>query len=289
MDLYLIKMRRVEDKKEIDIVPWRLSPGGPSQAPAKCRLGRCDHYPRLTLSGWEPLDSDDPHKDDDSTASDFSENVYATTRAQVWEHLTRRGSALDQFDHPILFARCGFNSAPLSDEGREMLARYLRGPHTDHFCCTEYQGEPHDHQDAEFDLMNTDRLYEERVIAARDLAKSNTMPGLMVAASQVINLAEGLSNLSIKGTLDLCLYHDLTIWSSLRSASIGPLLPISKREGFRLAERKAQLDELENLRICGVLINEDDADRLAGKKKEVLAKLKRVQWEWVHPLEPATR
>lgn len=285
LDLYLVEMRRVEDVEEYNMPSWRHKAPGPVQSPPICRLGKCSHYPQLVLSGWYVEEAEGKIAVIEPPVPE--KNAFVITRAQVWTHLTRRGSALDQFDHPILFARSTFASAPISNHGRRIVGKYLAGPHTDHFSCAQYDPEPHDHDHEQMASIDDDRLYEERVIDQLQLCRLNTIPKLMVIAMDVLTCAGRLVNLSLSGTLDSCFFMKLDTWSTVKSLSLGPLLPVWN-EGLHFGERGVDFEKLENLRICGALIHEEDIEQIAGHVEGRFPKRKRVQWEMVQSIDPTT-
>lgn len=284
LDLYLIEMRRVEDQHNYQVSSWRTTKAGPPQAPAVCRLNKCGHYPDLNLTGWAHTHDEEGNL---KSEPEPEENTFTITRAQVWAHLTRRGAPLDQFDHPIIFARCGFRSAPFNEYGRDLISRFLAGTRPDHFTPAEYDpedsGDDDDEEEPDFDPMR----HEECAQKALGLAEWNTMWKLTFACIDIVRYSTNLVNLSLNGTLNLCLAGPIETWKTLKTLSLGPLLPILE-DGLGLEKKASRFGELESLRICGAPLTEKEADVLAGAG-EGFPRLKRFQWEMVQAVRPAAR
>lgn len=225
-------------------------------------------YPELAVTGFS--------SDASRVAAQLqsSPQVFVVSRAQLWQHLTRRGAGLDQFDHPILFARTGFCSLPLSEYGHSLVGHYLKGPYRGWFNA-EDAGEEQQEDPAE---------HEERTIDSLGLAPHHTIGGLAGVTSNIIALCPNLVNLSLLGTLKLCLSVPLATYGTLRSLSLGPLLPVWDETGS-LHGCASKMRELENLRVCGAFVDAEEAKQIAGGDG-CFPKLKRAQWELVESYKP---
>lgn len=139
VDLYLAEMRRIEEKKKRLVPSWQgISALDAPRGPDKCVLGRCCHYPRLDLEGFQ-----DRHRketegarrrsraDESSESEDESDSRrhraqrakrrqyrFTITLDQVNKHLGRPGTPIDHFDHPLLFARSGHQMLTVTREGK---------------------------------------------------------------------------------------------------------------------------------------------------------------------------
>lgn len=233
-------------------------------------------YPRLLITGF----SSPASRAADSIHSD--EAVWVLSRAEIWKHLTRRGSALDQFDHPTLFARTGFPGSPINDFGRALLMEYLVGPWPRYFNVVNAEA---DNAAAQ---QGNPAAREEETIEALGLAPQYTVCGINIAVTTLICRATNLVNLSLTGTLDLCLSFNIETFQTLRSLSLGPLLPIWQDSALFKLSAPYQMRDLENLRVCGGFINTIEASQIAGENG-CFPSLKRFQWEAVQTCKPYER
>lgn len=314
LELYLIEMRRVEDKYGYpDVSPRRDFE--PPPVPVECRAGACGHYPRLVLD----LTSASPPR----VGPGMATTVFYITRREILRHSKLPGSATDRFDHPIFFARAGY---PLPDEdvGEEGQRRILKllfgdtewdddieerfGPN--HTSDVDWHGpvaEPVDdaaaglsdpaEEDATPDLVD-EAAYAYLRDASRDELVSEALPsieslgGLLALARGL--LARGLlaltprvSNLSLTGMFHRLLCGSASIeLEGLRHLSIGPLLPYWQKT-FN-ASAITNFHSLEQLRICAGDLNDAEIGVLAGDS-EALPQLRRVQWEVVNADDSTAR
>lgn len=228
-------------------------------------------YPRLVLSGFSSTSNGAAA----TTSVQANSDVFVLSRAQIWRHLTRRGGSLDVFDHPILFARTGFRGNPINDYGRAILEHYLVGPYPELFQ-SEINADARQHE--------TFAEQEEELIESQGLAPKYTICGINIAVTTLIIRSTNLINLSLTGTLDLCLSFEIETFKTVRSLSLGPLFPLWMDTSlFKLLP--GQWRDLENLRVCGAYINAIEAEQIAGKYTCFPA-LKRFQWEMVSSCKP---
>lgn len=283
-------MQHIEDVKGYAVFEGTNVPA-PPQDPPICRLGRCGHYPRLTLLQSEETAPETGSKD---------ETTFTLTILQLWKHLTRRGASLDQFNHPIKFA-AGVDAGHFNEHGRHLIMFDLDGPHLGYF-------EPEDY-DPEDDAESTDSEAEEDANAkaeapsflpydggleSQEKGKTTdqrkvttyTSVGSMVMTSHLLLLTPNVINLSLNGHLHLAfMMMDLDVMENVKSLSLGPLLPYWDGGVFSTGQIGPLLRNLENLRVAGRMLIKDEAWRIAGLGRG-LGKLKRFQWELVSATHP---
>lgn len=279
LDLYLVQMRRHEDAQGYDVSPWRAGPGpGPPQCPAVCRLGNCKHYLRLVLT-----DSTDPSQ----LKVDRKKQTIKMPMGVLWLNLTERGGQLDQFDHPILFARAGLKSAQLNEYGQDLIRARLTGPAGPHFAPSVY--DPEASEDEDFESDDSDESSPTGKAAKGfdppDMAPNHTMPGIINRACDVLFLTPNVVILSINGFLQLCLCIRIPVFETMRSFALGPLLPFFAAAVCFNDEKGPKMAKLGNLLISGDILMKDEAERIAGKEGR-LPGLKRFQWEMVQTTKP---
>lgn len=307
-------MRRIEEQRSYSVTSWRHLAPGPAEDPAVCRQGDCGHYPKLALvrtqastttqggrlrSIFRRLRTWTQRKKRDAD-EEQSPNEFKLTRAQVWSHLTRRGGALDQFDHPIKFAKAGPTLACVAPYGRRVIDRHLAGPHPDHFNAAEpgpqvNAEEPH--------TAAASALRDALGVVAEDAqcwphpikeGKSSGIPvvsphsvhGIMIEVARLLNLAPNVVNLSLNGYLYLSMFIEpgLEALRSLQCLSLGPILPFWGGV-LNVGGTGPTLNNVENLRIAGAFLSEEETLRIVGERKG-LDKLRRFQWEVVQSVLP---
>lgn len=271
-DLYLAELRRIEDVHD-DLKPdWRTAKfprGASSNHPP---------YPRLVITGFSSAYSQGAAAaavKEEGQAGD----ILVLTRAQLWQHLTRRGAGLDHFDHPILFARAGLSTATINAYGQALINAYLAGPYRNRF---NVDGEDVAGPNAQ--QQGHPASDEANIVEALNLAPRNTVRALTIVITDIVAISVNLASLSLVGSLDSCLSIPVPTYRTLRSLSLGPLLPIWKTRGL-FASRTGEMSALENLRVCGAVIDVEEARQVAGAEG-CFPKLKRFQWELVESRRP---
>lgn len=280
-------MRRVEDARGYDVPDWT--------ALKRLDLPPAGRYPRVVLTGFTSSASLAAAKDKVKNSAD----VILLTRAQLWKHLTRRGSDLDVFEHPILWGRTDIRESPLSENGKKLVMTFLMGPHWALFKASDTENE----KNSTTHLRPTPQGErhpiegEDVVIGVLGLAPRYQAFELFKAAQGIMARASRLRTLSLTGTFELTLFTPkipadhpamqgahFPTFESLRSLSIGPYLPILEMDAytnFRIRE----MVKLEYLRVCGPELHAIECKLIAGEAA-CLPSLKQMTWELVEPCKP---
>lgn len=215
------------------------------------------------------------------------------TRHQIWTHLTRRGAVLDQFDHPVRWAKDGYHLGHITIAATSIIKPPLAGPHPSHFKPEQYDprtaGAPES-----FPFPRSDFFEDEWPHAGKKgqssgvlLVSPYDMSGLTSAFGRLLVLTPRVINLSLNGYLYMALLAvKLKVCETLRSLCLGPTLDFWRTGAFSCEELGPALEKLENLRIVGADICEEEATRIAGEGQSALRRLKRVQWELVETVDP---
>lgn len=247
-------MRRIEDAGGYDIPSWRATPPGPPRCPAICRFGRCGHYSRLVLTASRRgAAAASEEKDDD---------VFELTRSAIWEHLTRRGSNIDHFEHPVIFAAAGLDTVDAMGNGRSLLKEHLAGPYERDFTAATYgaclreevvldESEEQSVSSAEDDSDNDDKK-SSRSPDLPSMAKNYNLPGLVGEFHILLNKTPSLANLSLNGYFHIFFGMPSPVLSTLQYLSLGPLLPFWPAV-FNLGREEGPpvFEKLENLKCVG--------------------------------------
>lgn len=280
LDLYLSEMRRIEDGRRGKYATASASSSlaGSSSATPRSPSSNIE-YPRLVVTYISAA----PSRAAAKVKAGGRGKILTLTRAQLWKHLTRRGAALDQFDHPIIFSRAGLRANPMTFYGIARMMHYLNGPHPKHFGRCYVVPTVKDESDDESLAPN-----ELRIINNLGLASVHTVHGLTGAAQRVVNFSSSLMNLSLTGYLELALAmpNPSLTWGKLRHLSLGPLLSATTFSIFNSHHLK--LSSLESLRVAGCLLIAKEAKEIAGATDR-FPKLKRFLWELVSSHSPCER
>lgn len=124
VDIYLIKMRYVEDVRHYTVSSWyeRDYEAQRRWTQLQCKTATCTHYPRLEVLH-------------DSSTSPLPEHInhFNVTQGQLWQHLLRRGGAADHFDHLVRLTRSTPQSLGMVPAGGDEWRRVklaLGGPYS---------------------------------------------------------------------------------------------------------------------------------------------------------------
>lgn len=165
----------------------------------------------------------------------------------------------------------------LNEYGRGTISKYLVGPEPEMFGVQGIDTTPQQE-----DLISG----EQSVIEAQGLAPGFTIPSLLAAATDILSKATNLDNLSLLGSFYHCLSTpELRPSATLRSLGLGPLFPIWEESSI-VGSYASKLGNLENLRVCGAFIDEDEAKQVAGRVDGCLPRLRRFQWELLEAWAP---
>lgn len=250
LDLYLIAMRQIEDKDSDFEASWRSKPPSTKQeVPKSCRDGTCGHYPPLELAGSLTRAR--------RPTSPSTTEPLVFVRSQLLEHLARRGSSTDRFDHPLLWFRSGGSFADFRRYGRSGA--------------TSGAWQAGRAQIPTEDVLLSGGIFgtcAEAIDVA--LPSTATMASLLDLARSVLAFTPRLANLSLTGFLEraLCGPYAPPELPALRSVTLGPPPP------FWAAPMHLQrLSGVEKLRICGVMLFEEEISAIVQ-----LPDLKHFQW-----------
>lgn len=218
LDCYLMAMRGYDDSCSRD--------------PSLSKL-RLPSYPTLVLTGY-------PTATSVNRADEGTEVPYVVSRSQLIQHLCRRDSPTDRFNHPLLFARSGIDSIK----------------NDDHRCDPEL---PHDEDG--FGQRGWPNLF---ALTGRNSSSNCLLPNTATLGS-IINLLRStlpllinLETLSLTGFLELGLSG--CSLPTVRSLAIGP--GSVRVDGPLRCEGLAGVEEL---RLCGMKLDEAKLDEICAK------------------------
>lgn len=266
LDLFLMQIRSIDDNEADE---WHLK-HGPRKGPS-CPGTGCPRYPRLVVTGT--ASSNNPSVTDPSD----SRPVFSVSRAQLLAHLARRGSVTDRFDHPLLFMRSGVDHFVISGPGR---AGHDDGTGRDVHKVKQPPLSSEDDSEDYADLFSErglarDRARRYRPCTALDplLPSTATLGSLLGLARAVLSFTPKLANLSLTGFMEraVCGTRAPPGLNGLKSLSVGPPPPYYYAT---LNLNGAVMARLERLRICGVMLFEEE---VASLERELPA-LKELQW-----------
>lgn len=250
LDLYLMSMRRLEDEHG----PLTADTDSKSCSSSIIKDKQPLNYPALVLVGTEAQPTLTP-------ASNFSSQL-VLTRQQLLQHIARPGSATDSFDHPLLFARSGFDARAQGTRSR--LAR--KEPEL------RIQREPEDAADV-FTSEGVDNINEPKnrytdSLDFLDITHVNapTAGSILAILRSLLAMTPRLSNLSLTGFLEraFCGSRLGAQLKSLRCLTLGP--PPALRS-WHMPMNLGGLDNgglnrVEKIRICGVMLRGDEAAKM---------------------------
>lgn len=292
LDIYLAKMRELEDAKE------------------RSEASRVT-YPRLVLEGFvceKSSSQDAPAPSGGQQASAKGKgskgkkvNSFVVTPEQVEDFWLRPGSYTDSFDHPLYFTEPGLRylarnvfeqvivdpadieprdyratetggkQTSLSREGSEQKASSVSSDQ-------EHQEEPPCPSDSECSPRSSPKSGPPTTTSPISPSGRLTRDNLLTLGSTVLGLTTKVKNLSLSG-----IFHEkseLAVLGRLRCLSIGPLTP-PQNAALCLEEWKTMLPALEKLRVCGGLPG-IGAARLIGGEVEGLPRLQEAVWDFGH-------
>lgn len=236
LDLYLARIRTLESENE-DLA-MLARPG--ARAPLQCRE-RCDHYPTLsffegfTRAGYGP--------------SPGSQEVFTISRAQLLRHIARRGAVTDRLDHPLLFARSGFEIEISNPSGKRRNNDELDGARYKVRFSEEWDVDPCE----SYPWSSSTFLQSQGSLAGIDavVLSTATIASILRLSRAVLNRTTNIRTLSLTGFLEGILDHHQRVPSVLR-LSLGPCP--SRWPAYVSLEG---LEQLEQLRLCGTAFNVD--------------------------------
>lgn len=315
LDLYLGEMRRVEDEEKRPVPSWRWkAPSTTPKAPETCRNGKCGHYPRLVLEGFEgnkqakakdvrdssatvqdatTQSANGPTSQEQSASAKGEQTVFVVTQAQATEHCARRGAHTDHFDSPFIFASSDLKMLS-RDSQRRIIVEHDEYEGRDYYYSdydeldSDYEGPVFPYNDDEFSQPEspTSRSPRSSSVASTPLEPLTSPPpeifdrtrrnDLLSLARSVINLALGLRTLSVTGWLSRCLDRKAPDLSNLNSLSLGPILP--PRSTYD-AIYEVPLPNLSKLRFAGHELCSWAVERFS-KEESKLPNLRRFEWEY---------
>lgn len=242
LDLYLMALRRIDDKDQDGELPRSCG----------CRWGKCPTYPPVIFrDSYMPF-----QKADEKPTSSAAPLVLS--RHQLHRHLSRPGSITDRLDHPLFFERSGVTAVGrASHYGSERWRRH-----------DEADEMPEDFADL-FAPEDGRRVEEYRTpcptsceVLDPTLPNTATFGSILTLVRSILSFTPFLTNLSLTGFLDRAVCGSKPTASSLRHLrhlTVGP--PPS---AWFAPLRFDWLRHLESLRICGVEVQDDEAESING-------------------------
>lgn len=273
LDLYLAHVKSVEEQRPELILMAR--PG--AQVPPRTTVS--DIYSRLALTDvpasipslWLDLN---PQSFRPAEAYD---GMFVVSYLQLLCHLARPGAITDRFDHPLLFGRSGFDTH-LSEPERDN-SRLEEPPQV---CSSGYGYQLHHgtwHVEGEPDTFywpqlpflraivnNATTTQDERPLVAR-VVHTGTVSSILRLARGVLASTTGVKTVSLTGFLQHAVGTQRL--PSLRRLSLGPSPPCWKADPALQG-----LDQVEELRICGVSLERDQTWYITSKMK----RLRTLEW-----------
>lgn len=263
LDLYLARILVLE--KENPALLEVSRPG--ARIPARCRNGRCDHYPALVITETSASTS--------ASQTQAPAGACTVPRPQLLRHLARRGATTDRFDHPLYFERSGFQILELVTSSKKR--RFHRPPvpryeiRSHHWDIDDYH-EPFDwpelallqNQDAVEGLSPRDKALNAALVATA------TFGQILRLARGVLTLTPNLQGLSLTGFLECAL--DGSALPSLRRLSLGPP-PVCWKTNADLEEVPKQV---EDLRLAGETLVDDEIELFCQ-----MSRLRKLAWTLV--------
>lgn len=286
LDLYLMEMRRVEERKGYEVKSWRSQEAkAEAVVPRISRhKGKCNAYPRLAFV--TPSLSTAATRGGDH---DTDREVFRITLAQVHEHLARPGCSTDTFDHPLLFARSGVRAFLTGGPGRG-LEEWEEGGDP-YGLVRGWDSSPTYNENASAedfaDIWNGGGLRRNKpkdVKIPPDLCdeadptfpSAATLGSLLASARMVLSAVPSLEVLSLTGLMEraVCGSRSAATLKGLKSLSLGPPPP------FWYAPMRLDhpaIGSVEELRIAGSFLFKSEIAAIAGHGG-ALPKLKKLEW-----------
>lgn len=279
--MYLSEMRRLEQASNRTVVSWKASKTHPvGKDPRDCCHGKCAHYPRLVLEGFEG-------RSKKAKKGHAEENTFLVTRAEVKKHLTRRGAPTDNFEHPIVFAQCDLRLLAASHDGA-IRVDYERRRANSFYGSIDSEDESYDlddvllrYNDDDFsqptELPLRPRSPTDSEGSAADTFDLLQYDGISALANSVLRRTPKVVNLSLTGFLGRCLQPPKPpLLATLRCLSLGP--PASP-PGAMVDTENLSLPMLEKLRFCGDFLETSLARRISGQDGD-WSKMRETQWDF---------
>lgn len=261
LDVYLESCKRVEDG--IEEVRKVARPG--ARVPLQCRNGQCSHYCALDIWGtshrcsrpWPPA------------------GVYSCSRNDLLRHLARPGSPTDRFDHPLVFARSGFDVSvnPALGKGHQYHSTPGTGTHWRLVGDTFFYDEDCDWPDLASLQKDAERSWlwesdEDWAPRNEILINTGTIGQTLRLARSVLASLVNVEDLSLSGYLERVLDGKQHV-SNVRRLSLGPPPPY-----WDVSISLAGLDRLEQLHLCEVPAAEGELRPIIDE----LFHLRKVYW-----------
>lgn len=262
LDLYLQHLKVLEDGSP-DLA--RLAQAG-ARVPLACRNGKCSHYPTLVLK-----DMPAPYTISPNPPPATQANVFVLRYTQLLHHLARRGSITDRFDHPLLFERSGHSIAKLPNpDGSPVGHGYQLNPIRITWI---FGGDRETANWPQLAFLNSivngttssprEKAFTRAVIAAGSVESCLRLARTLLASTTSLKV------LSLTGFLQTAVDSHSVRLLRLRRLSLGPPPP-----GWHGLIRVAEVEQVENLRLCNVSLGGREIQDLTSK----LSMLRRLEW-----------
>lgn len=284
LDLYLEDIRDSEGEDE---KLKRLGQPG-ARVPAQCRNGNCKHYKTLCITGATA------RRRISGSGGPLGGTSYVP-RTALLRHLARPRTVSDRFDHPLLFARSGFEATVTSNLGSGHRYAYLAGgaSYTLGSETWDLQGvhEKHVWPDlalVQRDMMQWEQEYRRRqedeedeecqgwaeyaVTCSSILANMGTLGQTMCFVRSMLASLTNLQDLSLTGYLEAIFDDKQQQVGHLRRLSFGPSAP-SWNEQLGLVG----FTGLEKLHISGIALNEREIRCITNE----MPRLQEFRWSMI--------
>lgn len=256
VELYLLEMRRLEDKSGYEVEDWEGEEGalhGPQ--PVK---GEMVYYGSLRVLHWDS--SPHPNYGSGTGPQNLLKYYWNVSWAAVEKHLARRGGMSDYFDHPLIFARSGMHLLDFADDGRALIS--------DAF------------------IARARALYDDNSVRADELPDEaddpNTIECVLALARSLLALMPRVQHLYLSGALQLLVCgkkrKELPL-PSLRTLCLGPLTPY-RDDSLAPTLHSKDLAQVERLRLSGCLVAEQKAEAIVA-----LPSLTEVSWDLSYSID----
>lgn len=284
LDLYLLEMRRVEERDGLLVRPWSETMTGAVVA-RDCEIkhqGKCRSYPPLkVMTPW-------PSTVTENANASKGPKPFVITLDQINQHLTRAGSATDRFDHPLIFCRSGAKDFLFDGPGRgEYVGTedpFELAHEEDERPLYKDKAKPEDYADL-WDVRGLERGWRRKdVVYPQDLSSdidptspnSATLGSLLTMTRAILCTTPSLVNLSLSGFLEraVCGTRSPPGLRALKELSLGPAPPFWYAP-MRL--HHTALASVEKLRIVGVQLFKSEIADIAGRRG-ALPNLREVEW-----------
>lgn len=243
LDLYLINMRNFESANHLDA----------SSSSGANHDRKSPDYSPLIISNTAT-----------TSTSSRTDTPCTLTHRDLLRHLARPGAPTDRFDHPLLFARSGLDPTS-SVYTRDSLDRweptdqFVRGPEDLADVFSSSGGLEHP--------LGNSRMSKE--VLDPSLPSTATFGGLLALTRSLLAMTPRLENLSLTGFLERAVCGRRPIAAALKSLRCLSIGPPPETSQWYVPLRFEGLEEIQKLRVCGVMLRGDEVAQISGRYTEL--------------------